>query len=105
MAWDSTNDDFMPGWDESAGTITVPLAAFPQLDDLSAAGTADARGGIFGIVEQWFSVWSQLSAEDRAKMMNIVRSQSIQQDNTIVRTFTFTFRVAPTGLEVLDEPA
>jgi len=103
MAWASTNDDFMTGFDEATGTISVPLTSFPQLTSAEAQGTADARPCIFAFVDQWFSVFNALAAADKSTKMTITKAQAMAADDTISRTYSFTFKLDPTGLEVKAE--
>lgn len=106
MAWDPTPTNYMEGWTEDGTDITVPIASFPELTaEIADSATGDIRGIVFAFVDQWYNVWIALATADRSKNMTMARGQSIQTDNTIIRTYTLTFRLDPEGFAVQDEPA
>lgn len=106
MAWSPTPTAYMADWEVDGTDIVVPIASFSELTAAEAAGdTGDIRSIIFAFLEQWFDVWNALATADRSTKMIIQRVQTGLPGAIIQQTYTVTFQMAPTDLEVADEPS
>lgn len=105
MAWDPTPTTYMASWAVPGGTaVSVPIASIPELTAAEADPvTGDIRDIIFAFLEQWYTVWNALAVADRSTKMTIQRTQTGLPGAIIQQTYTVTFQMAPTDLEVAGE--
>jgi hypothetical protein len=112
MAFDPTPSAFFgAGYTEDGTTTTHKLQlnssghTTPLLAEVTEAEadptTGDWRKIIFGLIEMIYQKFIALAEADKPNKVNLTRSSSINETTgEITRFYTFTFKVAPSGIEV-----
>jgi hypothetical protein len=104
MAQNLTPAHWLPSWSEDGTNITVPIASFPELTAGEADGaTGDIRKTVYAICEKLNAAYQAEAQADRPAQMVITRGQNLNAAGQIVKTFSFTFVLAPTALDVAPE--
>ena len=106
MAWSASPSNYFSAWAfDGVSDITLPITCVPNLDAVDCdPTTGDIRKVMFDLLEQVYITWTALPTADRSTRMTVSRSQSINQATTyITRSYTYTFVLAPVGIEVVDE--
>ena len=106
MAFDKKPSTWIASWAEDGTNITVPIASFPELTADEADGTTgDIRKVCFAWCKKLIAKWLATATADRPAKMVISQSSSAPDAVTgiITQSFQFTFYIAPTAVEVVDE--
>ena len=107
MAWSTYAPpaQWVASWSEDATNITIPIASIPEITAAEADGTTgDMRKCIYALLEKFYAFWLTIPTADRPAMMTIYRSTSTNDvTGEITQTFQFQFKVAASGMEVVDE--
>ena len=104
MAFNPAPNNWIPNWDETTGTISVPVATFPQLTNAEAhETTGDIRKVLFAINEQLALRWTAIAQADRPAKMTITKTQTLDAVGNIVVNYSHTFVLTPTTIDVTAE--
>lgn len=106
MAFNKAPNNWITDWSEDATNITVPIASFPELTAAEADGTTgDIRKVCFAWCKKLHAKWLATAVADRPAKMIISQASSAPNESTgiVTQSFTFTFYVASTAVEVVDE--
>lgn len=96
---------FGTSYSSNGTTLSIPVAAFPELSAAEAnASTGDSRKMIFALLHRIHSVFNGLATANRPSKMTISRSiGSINANNEFTTSFTFSFNLEATGVDVANE--
>lgn len=103
MAFSAVPSTHIASWSEDGTTISVPIASFPELTAAEADGTTgDIRKIMYAFCHKFNALYEAMAVADRPVKMTTFRSSSIAGD-VITRSYTITFKLAASGVEVADE--
>jgi hypothetical protein len=97
---------FGTSYSENGTTMSIPLSAFPDTNAAETdAATGDSRKMIWAIIDRLCSVYTGLAAANRSSKMRLQRSygQVDPATGNFTATYTMTFNLTATGLEVDEE--
>lgn len=105
MAFNAAPNHWLPSWSEDGTTIEVPIASFPELTAGEADGaTGDIRKVAFAIADKLYTKFVAEGAASQPAKMNITKGSALDPaTNNITVTYSFTFILAPTSLDVAAE--
>jgi len=105
MAFNDQPDTWITGWQESAGSILIPISSFPELTAAEAdAATGDIRKIWFAILEKLWNEWNDRAAGDRPGKWTQTKSMSVNTTTGVVTTtYVSTIYTGVLTQEVVDE--
>lgn len=105
MAFDKTPTTWLASWGESVGTISVPIATFPELTAAECdAVTGDIRKIAWAFFEKMYQEYNDTATADRPSQWTCTKSSSVNATTGVVTNiFTNTIYTEILTQEVDDE--